>query len=124
MDRNECQHVIDKINHFLRSELWMDFELCVMNGYNVVLSGKLDELDDSSIEISFKQPCFVSSRMSFTYDGGLFMKILEGEESISINNRYHVEQGNFIFQFFTSEDAKPFMIIAEEIEVSINKSSV
>lgn len=123
MNKNECQNVIDKINHFLFNELWMDFELCVMNGYEVVLSGKLDERNDSFIEISFKQPCFVSSRMSFTYDGGLFMKILEGEESISMNKMYHVEQGNFIFQFFPFEDATPFFIIAEEIEVLINKNS-
>lgn len=124
MDRNECQDVINKINQFLRNELWMDFELCIMNGYKVVLSGKLDEVNDSLIEISFKQPCFVSSRMSFTYDGGLFMKILEGEESISINKMYHIEQGNYIFQFFTSGDATPFFIIAEEIEASINKDDV
>lgn len=114
MNRNECQNAIDKINHFLFNELWMDFELCVMNGYKVVLSGKLDELNDSLIEISFKQPCFISSRMSFTYDDGPFMKILEGEESISINKMYHVEQGNFIFQFFPSEDATPFLSLQKK----------
>ncbi len=124
MDRNECQNVVDKINCFLSSELWMDFEVCVMNGGRVVLGGKLDELDDFLIEISFNQPCFVSSKMSFTYDGGPFMKILEGEESIAVNKMYHIEQGNFIFQFFTSENAPPFFIIAEGIEVLLSKTCV
>ena len=121
MDRNGCQSVVNKINQFLVNELWMDFELCIMNGYKVVLSGKLDELDESSIEISFIQPCFVSSRMSFTYDSGPFMKILEGEESTLINKMYHVERGNFIFQIFPSKESSPFFIIAEGIEVLINK---
>lgn len=124
MEKRECQCVADRINTYLASQLWMDFELCVLNGSEIVLSGRLDELDEYLIDISFEQPCFISSRMFFTYEGGRFLKILEGEECAVISQKHQIEQGNFIFQFSADENMTPFFVAAEGIHVTIRSRPI
>lgn len=118
MNNQECMKIIDKINSCLVENQWMDFEMCKMNGGQIVLSGKLDELDDEVIEIEFAQPFMCSCVMSFSYDEGQFISLVQGNEAQEINEKYNVEQGNYIFKLFI--DGKDnYFIIAKEIRVTI-----
>ena len=81
-------------------------------------------MDEYLIDISFEQPCFISSRMFFTYEGGRFLKILEGEECAVISQKHQIEQGNFIFQFSADENMTPFFVAAEGIHVTIRSRPI
>jgi hypothetical protein len=96
----------------------MDFEVCKMNCGTVVFSGRIDELDDEIIEITFIQPFFVSVLMSFSYDEGNFINLVDGDEFVRINKKYSVEQGNYQFRI-TPNSEKEFLVIAKEIAVKI-----
>lgn len=96
----------------------MDFEVCKMNCGNIVLSGRLDELDDELIEITFIQPFFVSVLMSFSYDEGNFINLVDGDEFVKTNKKYHVEQGNYQFRI-TPNAESDFLVIAKEIAIKI-----
>lgn len=111
--------IVERINKCLKENQWMDFELCRMNEGQIILSGKLDELDEEVIEISFIQPFMVSCPMNFSYDDGDFITIAEGEEAIEMNKRYKVEKGNYIFRLLIEDDNKNFFIVAKEIKVRI-----
>ena len=45
MEKRECQCVADRINTYLASQLWMDFELCVLNGSEIVLRACLKNVN-------------------------------------------------------------------------------
>lgn len=120
MNKQECIEIISRINECLSKNLWMDFEVCKMNGGNLVFSGKIDELDDEVIEITFIQPFFVSIAMSFSYDKGDFIKLINGNEFIEINKKYHVEQGNFQFRITPNSESE-FLVIAKGIIVKFDK---
>lgn len=96
----------------------MDFEVCKMNCGDIVISGRLDELDDEIIEITFIQPFFVSTLMSFSYDEGNFITLVDGDEFVEINKKYRVEQGNYQFRI-TPNAELDFLVIAKEIAVKI-----
>lgn len=40
-------------------------KICRMNGGEITFSGRIDELDDEIIEITFVQPFYVSTLMRF-----------------------------------------------------------
>ena len=119
MSREDCLVIIEKINRCLKENQWMDFEICRMNEGQIVLSGKLDELDEEVIEISFIQPFMLSCLMNFSYEDGNFISITEGEETIEMNKRYKIEQGNYIFKLLIDDNATNFFIAAREIGVRI-----
>ncbi len=119
MNNEDCLKVVNKINDYLKNNFWMDFEICRMNEGQVILSGKLDELDEELIEISFLRPFMVSCLTHFSYDNGEFISLIQGEEAININKDYKVEQGNHIFRLSINNDEKKFFIIAREISVNI-----
>lgn len=119
MNQLDCIEIVSGINKFVMQNLWMDFEVCKMNCGNIVLSGKLDELDDELIEITFIQPFFVSVSMCFSYDKGNFIKVVDGDEFVEINKKYHVEQGNFQFKI-TPNSQSTFMVIAKGITAKFN----
>ncbi|MHC1722095.1 MAG: hypothetical protein AB9836_02695 [Aminipila sp.] len=121
MNQQECIDIISGINECLSKNLWMDFEVCKMNCGNLVFSGRIDELDDELIEITFIQPFFISVSMSFSYDKGDFIKLIYGDEFIEINKKYHVEQGNFQFRITPNSESE-FLVIAKGITVKFDAS--
>jgi len=119
MNEEACLEVINKINNYLKKNLWMDFEICIMDGWEIVLSGKLDELDDELIEISFLQPFMVSCLMSFSYEDGEFISLIQGMDAVKMNKNYNVEKGNHIFKLSIDNNESEFFVIAKEIKVNI-----
>ena len=121
MNSEDCLKVIKRINDCLKENLWMDFEICRMNEGQIILSGKLDELDEELMEISFTQPFMVSCLTHFSYEDGEFISLIQGEEAIEMNKNYKVEQGNHIFRLLIEDNEKDFFIIAREISVNITE---
>jgi len=119
MNEEDCLKIVKKINSYLKENLWMDFEICIMDGWEIVLSGKLDELDDELIEISFIQPFMVSCLMSFSYENGEFISLIQGIDAMEINKNYNVEEGNHIFKLSIDNNENAFFVIAKEIKVNI-----
>lgn len=111
---------IDRINEYLENCLWMDFELCNMNGGRIDLYGFLDEAGEDKIKIIFKQPYMVICVFSFTYEGnGTFISLVTGEEAYEMNKKYGVIQGNQIFRLTNTNINSDMYIIARELEVDI-----
>ena len=111
---------IERINEYLKKELWMDFELFGTSFLEVALSGKIDESGDEKISIVFKEPYMISCASLFTYEGrGNFIEILVGEEAYEINKQYGVTQGNYIFKFNNTQVDGLMYIIAKDIEENI-----
>lgn len=111
---------INKINDYLKEELWMDFEICKLNGDELILSGRIDELEEECIRIKFLQPYLVSCTLSIKYGGEIdFIQMVADNEFVEINKKYHVEKGNLVFKIMINEIDEPMLIIAKGIESEI-----
>lgn len=116
---------INKVNKYLKEQLWMDFEMCNMNGGGLELYGYLDEAGENKIKIIFELPYMVSCNFFFTYEGGQknFISIVDGEEACQINKKYGVTQGNIIFKITNINVEADMIIAARGIKVKITDSS-
>ncbi|WP_411348055.1 hypothetical protein [Paenibacillus sp. WLX2291] len=122
MTLNDVREEMNKINSFLSRCLWMDFELCQMNAWQVVLSGSIDpSIDEYAIDIEFEEPYFISSLFLWHADTSkVFIELANEAEIIEMNKKYNVEQGNYIFKINTEEaNISPLIIIAKKISVKI-----
>ena len=99
----------------------MDFNLLKMDVNEVVLSGRVSELGKEVIKISFIDPFMVSCSMYFTYEEEDAISLLQGDEEIALNIKYHVETGNHIFQLVVNDSEDTFFIMARGIQVEINE---
>lgn len=111
---------INKINQYLKGQLWMDFEMCHMDRLKLILYGFLDESGKDKIRIIFEEPYMVSSNFFFTYEGVHdFISIIEGEEAVQINKKYGVTIGNVIFKLSNINTEMYMIVIAKGISVQI-----
>lgn len=115
---------INKINQYLKEQLWMDFEMCCMDRAKLVLYGFLDESGKEKIRIVFEEPYMVSSNFFFTYEGKYdFITIIKGEEAVRINKKYGVTIGNIIFKLSNINTEMYMIVIAKGINVKILEST-
>lgn len=111
---------INMINNYLKEQLWMDFELCNMNGGKIEMFGFLDEAGEDKIKVVFDRPYMMLSTFCFTYEGGsAFISLVTGDEAIEINKKYNVTLGNQIFKISNTNINSDMYIIAKGIEVQI-----
>lgn len=116
-NKREC---IKIINNYLKSQLWMDFELYNIDGLDIVLVGRLDENGSDKIKIIFKRPYAVICTILFTYEGnGDFISLVTGAEAKELNKKYGVLQEKEIFKISDTDINSDMYIIAEEIEVEV-----
>lgn len=120
MNNVECLNVINKMNAFLKKNLWMDFDLIKIDLQEVVLIGRVSELGKEVIKITFIEPFMVSCSMYFTYEEGDSIFLLQGDEEVELNKKYHVETGNHIFRLIVNDNEDNFFIISKGIQVDIN----
>ncbi len=124
MDINEVEKEIKKINEYLSTCSWMDFELASSNGSKVTLAGALDQTyNNYLIEIEFEEPFYVSSFLSWKTDTNrIFIELANKEEEFKINTSHKVEIGNYIFKLNVEDfEATPCIIIAKKITCKIIK---
>ena len=83
----------------MKTELWMDFEMCSRNGDAIELYGFLDEAGENKIKIIFKRPYMMMCALDFTYDCNIdFISIATGKEASELKKRYNVSEENIIFK--------------------------
>ena len=117
----ECDKIA-LINEYLKGKLWMDFELCSMNGGQIEMFGFIDEAGEDKIKIIFRRPYMIISPLSFTYEGnGMFISVVAGEEAYEINKKYGVIQGNQIYKLMNTNVGGDMYIVAEGICVEIKE---
>ena len=122
MNKEEILFELSRINDYLNECLWMDFEFCVANSFNIAIVGKVSQsYNQSDIEICFEYPHFVSSLFSWTTDTSKpFIQLCSDEEIADLNTKYKVEYGNYLFKI-NAEDFEnlPILIIAKKITCKI-----
>ena len=77
----ENEITIDRINNYLKSQLWMDFTLSSTDPGTVELIGRIDEAGGKvKIKIHFQEPYLIISPLYFTYEGkNDFIAVLKDE---------------------------------------------
>ena len=122
MSKEEVKVKINSINEYLGECSWMEFELCKMNGGQVVLSGSIDlSSGEYAIDIEFEQPYFVSSLFFWHADtSNTFIELADEKEIFELNSTYKIEQGCYIFKVSVEDfDNPPIMIVAKNINYKI-----
>ncbi|MBC2115173.1 hypothetical protein [Listeria booriae] len=122
MNVQEINQKISEINNYLQTCLWMDFEISMMGGSKIVLSGSIDQsVNEYAIEIEFETPYFISAIFLWHTDTSKPVISLANEkEFIIMNTRYRVEKGNYIFKINIEDfDDTPVYIAAQKIDYRI-----
>ena len=114
---------IENINSFLKTKLWMDFEVVKMGCSKVVLCGFIDEQQDDIIRIEFELACMYDGSFSFTYEGEEdFISVLNRADAQDLVNRYDVTEEYTIFSLNGINHPGNFYIASREIRLSYLKS--
>jgi hypothetical protein len=101
---NDVKKIVDKINEFINGRLWLDFEMIQYQNHVLTITGSIDTSYPYDIEIKFEDIFFISLPIEWKTDTSkVVLKVLEGEEAISINKRFQVEQGYYIFKFIPED---------------------
>ncbi|GIO67640.1 hypothetical protein [Paenibacillus cookii] len=100
METLETKKVVEDINTFIRSQLWLDFEVLQYDKQKLTIIGSIDISNMHDIEIVFEDIFFVSLPIEWKTDTSRqVLSILEGEKAIILNKKFQVEQGYSIFAF-------------------------
>lgn len=121
---NNIVKIVDEINSFIMQNLWMDFEVMQYVGNEVIIMGSIDISNPHDIEISFRDVFFISVLMEWKTDTSKkILEIVDGEQAVNINRKFHVEQGYHIFKFVPEDYDSNFgcFIAAKEINYSLRK---
>ena len=111
---------LDKINNYLRENLWMDFEVVKIGMNALELHGYADEACDDEIIIRFKSVHMVSLVTHFSYLGEKnFISLITGDKARTININYDVPVGNNIFSLSNTNIASDMIIVATDIEMEV-----
>lgn len=111
---------LDKINNYLRDNLWMDFELVKVGMNFTELHGFIDEAYNDKIIIRFKSVHMLNIVTHFTYSGkNDFISLIEKEKAYAINVKYDVPIGNKIFLLTNTNISSEMFIIANDIEMEV-----
>lgn len=91
---------IDEINSFLRTKLWMDFEVSRYLDHQLTIIGSVDPSSHHDIEIVFDGVAFVSFPIEWKTDTTkIVLTMVNGSEARELNMRFQVEIGHHIFRF-------------------------
>ena len=117
----ENEITIDRINNYLKSQLWMDFTLSSTDPGTAELIGRLDEAGGGAkIKILFHEPYLIISPLYFTYEGKYdFIAVLMGEYAYKKNVMYDIRQGNALFQLQNTNIKGDIIIAARKVSVEI-----
>ena len=117
----ENEITIDRINNYLKSQLWMDFTLSSTDPGTVELIGRIDEAGGKvKIKIHFQEPYLIISPLYFTYEGkNDFIAVLKDEYAYKKNVMYNICQGNTLFQLRNTNIKGDIIIAARKISAEI-----
>lgn len=100
MTEQEIENVLTKINEYLESQLWMDFEIIEYSRYKLRIIGSIDISSAPNIEIVFKDVFFASAVFNWKTDTSCkIISLVKGDEERKINIKFQVEQGYHLVKF-------------------------
>lgn len=104
------QTTIDKINAFLKSHNWCDFEIIELNG-DLRIGGKTSFEDEYDIILKFEDVYFIQCNYEWKTGTELVsFSIPELEERIKVNTSFSIEQGYELFKIVAEDIEVPFYI--------------
>ena len=98
MTEQEIENVLTKINEYLESQLWMDFEIIEYSRYKLRIIGSIDISSAPNIEIVFKDVFFASAVFNWKTSCKI-ISLVKGDEARKINIKFQVEQGYHLVKF-------------------------
>ena len=125
MNRNEVESIVEKINSYLNSELWMDFEVTQYTNYKLLVTGSIDpSSSNSDIEIEFQEVYYASILFNWGTDTSIqAIELVSDYETKEMYSKYKIESGTYIFKFYLedySSDVECY-VCAKNISYTINK---
>ena len=109
MTEKEIRNVLTRINKYLESQLWMDFEIIEYSQYELKIIGSIDISSGPNIEIVFKDIFFASTVFNWKTDTSRkAISLIEGDEARKINMEFQVEQGYYLVKFQAEDYADDF----------------
>ncbi|WP_051542001.1 hypothetical protein [Clostridium lundense] len=125
MNRNEVESIVEKINSYLNSELWMDFEVTQYTNYKLLLTGSIDpSSSNSDIEIEFQEVYYASMLFNWKTDISIqAIELVSDYEAEEMYSKYKIESGTYIFKFYPedySSDVECY-VCAKNISYIINE---
>lgn len=125
MNRNEIESIVEKINSYLSSELWMDFEVTQYTNYKLLITGSIDpSSSNADIEIEFQEVCYAS--LLFDWKTNTSIQVLElvsDYEAEEIYSKFKIESGTYIFKFYPEDYSSDVgcYVCAKTISYTINE---
>ena len=114
--------MLDQINEYLETQLWMDFEIIEYSRYMLRIIGSLDISSVPDIEIIFKDICFMSTVFNWKTDTSReAISLIEGDEAKKTNIKFRVEQGYYLVKFQAEDYPNNFGCIFGIREVIFRK---
>ena len=109
MTEKEIRNVLTRINKYLESQLWMDFEIIEYSQYELKIIGSIDISSGPNIEIVFKDIFLASTVFNWKTDTSHeAVSLIKGEEARKINIEFQVEQGYHLVKFQTEDYTDDF----------------
>lgn len=103
METNDIREKAIEIDTAIRKNPWMDFEVIKYDNQELIVAGNLSPSYPNrpgQIEIIFNDVFFISLPISWKTDtSAQVFSIVDGDDAISINKFFRVEQGYQIFKF-------------------------
>jgi hypothetical protein len=98
MNQNGIENIVEKINSYLSSKLWMDFEFKVVYYASLLFDWKTD----TSVQV---------------------LELVSGYEAAEINSRFKIEGGTYIFKFYPEDYSSDVgcYVCAKKISYTINE---
>lgn len=122
MSEQEIKNVLDQINEYLETQLWMDFEIIEYSRYMLRIIGSLDISSAPDIEIIFKDIFFMSTVFNWKTDTSReAISLIEGDEAKKTNIKFRVEQGYYLVKFQAEDYPNNFGCIFGIREVIFRK---
>ncbi|HEX9060313.1 MAG TPA: hypothetical protein VF941_09045 [Clostridia bacterium] len=124
MNGNEIENIVESINNYLNSKMWIDFEVTQYTNYKLLITGSIDpSSSNSDIEIEFEGVYFASLLFDWKTDtSALVLELVSDLEAQEIKSRYKVERDTYIFKFYVEDYPNDFgcFIGAKTISYTIN----
>ncbi|MCB9795574.1 MAG: hypothetical protein H6741_22965 [Alphaproteobacteria bacterium] len=118
MQNDLAMNTVERINRYLSSRPWFDFEVMHYQGYRLTIMGGIDPSAAHEVEIWFEDVFFISGPMEWKTDTSTpAVSLLSGGDAIDLNRRFQVEQGHHIFRFSAEDypESASCLVAAREI---------
>lgn len=125
MEMDDIREKAIEIDTAIRKNPWMDFEVEKYDHQELIVAGNLSPSYPNRpgrIEILFKDVFFISLPISWKTDTSeQVFSVMDGEDAISINKFFRVEQGYQLFKFKSEDHEESFgcLICAKKISYRI-----